>query len=119
MRPWKSFVCAVAGLLLAVAVRPLGAADQLLEQRESLYNNVYVFRDGDTVTMSFGKNKRLYAQSGMKLSEPQTLLYEYSRAMTIGIAYAPKLDRILEMPLPALEKGFAKAGRTIESCCTS
>lgn len=99
MRPWKSFACAVAGLLLAVAVRPLGAADQLLEQRKSLYNNIYVYRDGDIVTMSFGKNKRFYSQSGMKLSEPQTLLYEYSRAMTIGIAYAPKLDRILEVGL--------------------
>jgi spermidine synthase len=49
--------------------------------------------------MSFGKNKRFYSQSGMKVSAPETLLYEYSRTMTIGIAYAPKLDRILEIGL--------------------
>lgn len=99
MRRWNSLACAVAGVVLAMAAQPLNAADRLLEQRESVYNNIYVYRDGDTVTMSFGKNKRLYTQSGMKLSEPGTLLYEYSRTMTIGIAYAPKLDRILEIGL--------------------
>jgi spermidine synthase len=35
----------------------------------------------------------------MKLSDPGALLYEYSRAMTVGLAYAPKLDRILEIGL--------------------
>ena len=96
--PHGVLACAVAGVVLVVA-SPLAAADRLLERRESVYNNLYICRDGDTVTMSFGKNKRLYSQSGMKVSEPETLLYEYSRTMTIGVAYAPKLDRILAIGL--------------------
>jgi spermidine synthase len=97
MRTWRAYAC--AAVVAAATAQAAVAAERLLEKRESLYNNIYIYSDGDTVTMSFGRNKRFYSQSGLKLSDPGALLYEYSRAMTVGLAYAPKLDRILEIGL--------------------
>ena len=75
------------------------AADGLLEKRESLYNNIFIFGDGDNVTMTFGQNKRYYTESSMKLSDPGALTVDYTRYMTLGIAYPPKVERILEIGL--------------------
>ena len=86
--PWRA----------AVALACLGA-NGLLEKRESLYNNIFVFGDDDTVTMTFGQNRRYYTESSMKLSDPAALTVEYTRYMTLGIAYPPKVERILEIGL--------------------
>src|SRR6185436_17367942 len=71
----------------------------LLEKRESLYNNIFIFGDKDTVTMTFGQNKRYYTESSMKLSDPGALTVDYTRYMTIGVAYPPKIERIAEIGL--------------------
>ena len=90
-----------AALLMAVAAlaSPLLAQGGLLETRESLYNNIFIFGDGDSVTMTFGHNKRYYTESSMKLSDPGALTVDYTRLMTIGVAYAPKVERLLEIGL--------------------
>ena len=49
--------------------------------------------------MTFGQNKRYYTESSMKLSDPGALTVEYTRYMTLGIAYPPKVERILEIGL--------------------
>ena len=71
----------------------------LLEKRESLYNNIFIFGDKDTVTMTFGQNKRYFTESIMSLSDPGALVMEYARYMTVGVAYVPKAERILEVGL--------------------
>ncbi len=98
-----------AALVLAAAVPPAAVssaalssaalAQGLLESRESLYNNIFIFGDKDTVTMTFGQNKRYYTESSMKLSDPSALTVDYTRLMTLGIAYPPKVERILEIGL--------------------
>ena len=89
----------VVGLML-VAVRPLiAAATDLLEKRESLYNNIFIFGDAQSVTMTFGQNKRYYTESSMNLADPGTLTVEYTRYMTAGVAYPPKVERIAEIGL--------------------
>jgi spermidine synthase len=90
-----------AALLMAVGAlaSPLLAQGGLLETRESLYNNIFIFGDGDSVTMTFGHNKRYYTESSMKLSDPSALTVDYTRLMTIGVAYAPKVERLLEIGL--------------------
>ena len=80
--------------MLALALPPAAAAADLLEKRESLYNNIFIFGDADNVTMTFGQNKRYYTESSMKLSDPGALTVEYTRYMTLGIAYPPKVERI-------------------------
>jgi spermidine synthase len=85
--------------LLALGL-PIGAAaNELLEKRESLYNNIFIFGDTDNVSMTFGQNKRYYTESSMKLSDPGALTVEYTRYMTLGVAYPPKLERIAEIGL--------------------
>jgi spermidine synthase len=74
-------------------------ANELLEKRESLYNNIFIFGDKDSVSMTFGQNKRYYTESAMSLSDPGGLSVEYTRYMTVGIAYPPKLERIAEIGL--------------------
>lgn len=88
----------LAGLLVAALPFAAAAAD-LLEKRESLYNNIFIFGDADNVSMTFGQNKRYYTESSMKLSDPGALTVDYTRYMTLGIAYPPKLERIAEIGL--------------------
>jgi predicted O-methyltransferase YrrM len=95
----KFLVGAVAALVAVALGSPLLAQGGLLEKRESLYNNIFIFGDGDTVTMTFGHNKRYYTESSMKLSDPGALTVDYTRLMTIGVAYVPKAERILEIGL--------------------
>jgi spermidine synthase len=98
-RPRRAWLAAaVAGLLVAAAQSP-AAADRLLEKRESLYNNIFIFGDANNVSMTFGRNKRYYTESSMKLSDPGALIVEYSRYMTVGIAYPPKIERVVEIGL--------------------
>jgi len=95
MRRW-----AMAALLLAVAAPPLVAADVgLLEKRESLYNNIFIFGDAKAVSMTFGHNKRYYTESSMSLVDPGALTVDYTRLMTLGVGYAAKSDRVLEIGL--------------------
>ena len=79
----------IAGLAcFALLALPLAAAAaDLLEKRESLYNNIFIFGDGNNVSMTFGQNKRYYTESAMQLSDPGALIVEYTRFMTMGIAY--------------------------------
>lgn len=90
-----ALVCALA----CVAAPVFAQGDGLLEKRESLYNNIFIFGDRDTVTMTFGQNKRYYTESSMKLSDPSGLTVDYTRLMTVGIAYPPKVERIAEIGL--------------------
>lgn len=99
MRSGAAWGSALVVVLLLCLAAPLSAAEKLLEKRESLYNNIFIFGDGDTVTMTFGQNKRYYTESSMKLSDPGALTVDYTRLMTLGIAYPPKLERILEIGL--------------------
>ena len=93
-------VLAVSVVAALAAPRPSAAqSGGLLEKRESTYNNIFIFGDADSVTMSFSHNTRYFTESRMSLSDPGALLLDYTRLMTLGMAYAPKLDRILEIGL--------------------
>lgn len=103
MRSWRVLGCAVALVVAAAGlqavVRAVAQENGLLEKRESLYNNIFIFGDKDTVTMTFGQNKRYYTESSMKLSDPGALTVDYTRYMTLGIAYPTKVERIAEIGL--------------------
>ena len=75
------------------------AQDGILEKRESLYNNIFIIGDRDIVSMTFGQNKRYYTESSMKLSDPGALTVDYTRFMTLGVAYPAKVESILEIGL--------------------
>lgn len=96
---------AVLGTLAAGAflfALPCGAAlaqGELLESRESLYNNIYVHKQGDIVTMQFGKNERFWTESVYDASDPESLPVTYTRYLTAALAYPPQVDSVLEIGL--------------------
>ncbi|MEL6979968.1 MAG: fused MFS/spermidine synthase [Pseudomonadota bacterium] len=89
-----------AGLVAtALSVAP-GAAEAeptLIEQKESIYNSIYIYEDAPYVTMLFGKNRRLYTESRVNRSDPFELPVAYTRYMTVGMAYPDTVSRLLEI----------------------
>lgn len=70
---------------------------QLLESRESLYNNIYVYQESNYISLTFGYNRRIYTESIYNRRDDKDLPVQYTQFMTAGLAYAKKLDRILEV----------------------
>jgi spermidine synthase len=89
------------GALLALAllaVSPSRAdSRQLVESRESLYNNIYIYREAQYLLMTFGYNQNLYAESMFNPSDDRELPVTYTRFMTVGLAYPKKVTSILEI----------------------
>ena len=88
---------AAVAVSLFCAMSPAGAASRLLEARESLYNNIFVYQDDSYVSMTFGHNKKLYTESVYNINDDRELPVLYTRYMTAGLAYAKKVERILEI----------------------
>lgn len=84
-----------------VVCLPFGAQAQgtLLESRESVYNNIYVFEQGDHVIMQFGKNTQFWTESVYDRSDPKALPVAYTRSLTVALAYPPDPKSLLEIGL--------------------
>lgn len=70
---------------------------KLIAKVESVYNTILLYRRGDYVTMTFGYNKRLYTESKYNTKDELELPVKYTRYMTAGLAFADKIERILEI----------------------
>ena len=90
-----------AALALAFVFAPLVATAQatLLESRESLYNNIFIFERGNLVIMQFGKNARFWTESVYDRSDDRALPVRYTRYLTIALAYPRKQTSVLEIGL--------------------
>jgi spermidine synthase len=98
LRHWSALAVLLASLAVAVAVPagwPLRAADELVEEVESIYNNIFVYRRGEQLVMTFGHNRRLYVESRYNPGNERELPVTYTRYMTLGTLYAPRLDNLL------------------------
>jgi spermidine synthase len=97
----RSRLAGVAAGVAALALATVCAADNsgrhLLEAKESLYNNIYVYRDGNYISMNFGHNKKIYTESVFNSTDELDLPVEYTRFMTVGLAYAPPARSVLEI----------------------
>lgn len=92
---------------LAIAFLGIGAASaqnappleppRLLESRESLYNNIYVYQRSQYVILTFGHNKQIYAESVFNSGDDRELLLTYTQLMTAGLMYAKNVQSILEI----------------------
>jgi spermidine synthase len=55
--------------MLVIALLALGApargqeARTLVEERESVYNSIFVYRQGPYLSMTFGRNRALFTES--------------------------------------------------------
>ncbi len=77
-----------------------GPAPRLeVERIETEYNNIFVTRRGDFVTMSFRVRRRDETESVINLRDPGALPLPYTRAMTVAVAFVDKLDTMLMIGL--------------------
>ncbi|MBI3677559.1 MAG: fused MFS/spermidine synthase [Proteobacteria bacterium] len=70
---------------------------QPVEYKESLYNNIYIYRSGNYVSMTFGYNSRIYTESACNTKDDRELPIAYTRFMTSGLMYAKNARSILEI----------------------
>jgi spermidine synthase len=69
----------------------------LILKRESLYNNIYVYRNGMYVSLTFGYNRSLYTESVCNTWDELELPARYTQFMTVGLAYPSSVRSILEI----------------------
>ncbi len=91
----------VFGMLLGAVLPFSGASAQdsrnLLESKESLYNNIYVYSEPPYVSMTFGHNRLIYTESMYNTHDDRDLPVEYTRYMTASLMYAKDVHSILEI----------------------
>ena len=73
------------------------AEPKLVEERASTYNNIYVYKDGPQMIMTFGHNKRFYTETIYDTKNELALPVTYTRFSTVGLAYASGIDNLLEV----------------------
>jgi len=90
-------VGALASALVGIAATFAQDSRNLLEQKESLYNNIYVYEQPPYVSMTFGHNRRIYTESVYNTRDDRDLPVEYTRFMTASLMYAKDVHSILEI----------------------
>lgn len=71
----------------------------LIESRESPYNNIYVYKKGTNVSMTFGLNQKIYTESIYNTADERELPVDYTQYMTASLIYPNKINSILEVGL--------------------
>lgn len=79
--------------------RTAHAQGDVIEFRESLYNNIYVVERGDLVIMQFGKNEKFWTESVYDRRNPRALPVTYTQLLTIALAYPAAPRSMLEIGL--------------------
>jgi len=97
MTRWIPLGALLALTLLVVFPARADDGSKLIDSRESLYNNIYVYREGPYLAMTFGYNKNLYTESLYNPLDDRELPVPYTRFMTAGLAYPKKVNSILEI----------------------
>jgi spermidine synthase len=90
----------IAAAAMAVTAASLGVAQaemKLIDERSSAYNNIFVYKDGPNVIMTFGHNRRFYTETIYNTKNELELPVTYTRFMTVALAYAGGLDNMLEI----------------------
>jgi spermidine synthase len=97
---WSAAPIAIGILAVGMLLAPLARADddrQLVESKESLYNNIYVYKQGDYYAMTFGYNRMIYTESIYNSKDDRDLPVTYTRDMTATLIYPKDVHSILEI----------------------
>jgi len=97
MMRFASIGCLILAWILAAPPAFAQSARTLIDSRESLYNNIYVYREGPYVSMTFGYNQRIYTESIYNTLDDRDLPVPYTRYMTESLIYPKNLHSILEI----------------------
>lgn len=88
----------LASAVVAIAASHAQDNRTLLESKESLYNNIYVYEEPPSyVSMTFGHNRRIYTESIYNTRDDKDLPVAYTRYMTATLMYAKNVHSILEI----------------------
>src|SRR5271165_4841085 len=68
---------------------------------ETEYNDVFITKKDQYLTMSFQRHSQVYTESAGNLSDPDELLVGYTRTMMLGAIYPDELRRCLTIGLGA------------------
>ena len=74
-------------------------ADGRIAHIESEYNDIFVSKRRDELTLSFQLKGFDYTESAASLTDPDALPIRYTQVMTIGVVYPPQPARILMLGL--------------------
>ena len=80
MMIWRVFLGALASALAGVAAASAQDSRNLLESKESLYNNIYVYDQSPYVSMTFGHNRRIYTESIYNTRDERSRPVDYTRS---------------------------------------
>lgn len=95
---WTFHAAVIAVFFFSMSVVPARAVDgKLIEKRESVYNTIFVYERGQLILMSFGHNNRYWQESAYDPRDERVLPFRYTRLMTVALAYAQRMDKILEI----------------------
>jgi spermidine synthase len=81
----------------AASVRDL--RENLIEEKDTPYNQIYIFRSGNYVTMKFGLRERRFTESVSNYRNPRELPVLYTRALTLGAACSAQANKVLMVGL--------------------
>jgi spermidine synthase len=87
----------LASTLVGVAASCAQDNRNLVESKESLYNNIYVYEQPPYLSMTFGYNRRIYTESMYNTQDDRDLPVDYTRFMTASLMYAKDVHSILEI----------------------
>jgi spermidine synthase len=93
----RSVIFGVLASLCLVSSALAQDTRRLLDSKESLYNNIYVYEDPPYRSMTFGHNKRIYTESMYNTGDDRDLPVEYTHYMTATLMYAKDVHAILEI----------------------
>ncbi len=90
-------VAGVVGFLVWQSREPViettGREVGLIDQVESLYNDIYLYRrENGFYVLSFGAERLRYTESVVNPTDELDLPVYYTQSMTVGLAYAPALE---------------------------
>jgi spermidine synthase len=97
MRQCRLLIASLATIAILSATANAQGERKLLESRESLYNNIYVYAEPPYISMTFGQNRRIYTESTFNTLDDRDLPVEYTRFMTASLIYAKHINAILEI----------------------
>ncbi|MEM7171652.1 MAG: fused MFS/spermidine synthase [Pseudomonadota bacterium] len=105
----RALAAGLALLLIASPLAPsarafdpdalLGLPNGDLAQIESLYNNIFVTKEGSKIRMSFSRYRQKYTESVIDLAQPEDLVVPYTRQLTVGLAYVTDPKELLMIGL--------------------
>jgi spermidine synthase len=94
---WYGRLLVAVAIVATVLTGTASAQQTLLEERSSTYNNIYVYKNGPMVSMTFGHNKRFYTESIYDTTNELSLPVTYTRYSTVALAYSSGLENMLEV----------------------